>query len=260
MKKLAPFIFLILFFLILIILIPKATVETDVLYVNSFDIPNSENINVCVLNKQNKLALVNVEKHKNENLYLYILKLYDHYRNNLPFDYKSPLNGNFEVINLEKSNNTLDIELDLLYLNGELNEFLTALSWSYGEVGIEKINLLINGNKFTLKKNQNINVQIEDPYLKTKQVIYYQADDGVIPITYFHNDEKIDFLVEKLTNKYKVIDIEIQIYDTLLMVYIDDPEEVLTENIIKLVIKSIDEFDVYENIIIILNENEIYNN
>lgn len=260
MKKLAPFIFLILFFLILIILIPKATVETDVLYVNSFDIPNSENINVCVLNKQNKLALVNVEKHKNENLYLYILKLYDHYRNNLPFDYKSPLNGNFEVINLEKSNNTLDIELDLLYLNGELNEFLTALSWSYGEVGIEKINLLINGNKFTLKKNQNINVQIEDPYLKTKQVIYYQVDDGVIPITYFHNDEKIDFLVEKLTNKYKVIDIEIQIYDTLLMVYIDDPEEVLTENIIKLVIKSIDELDVYENIIIILNENEIYNN
>ena len=87
MKKLAPFIFLILFFLILIILIPKATVETDVLYVNSFDIPNSENINVCVLNKQNKLALVNVEKHKNENLYFYILKLYDHYRNNLPFDY-----------------------------------------------------------------------------------------------------------------------------------------------------------------------------
>src|SRR5690554_4818989 len=246
MKKLAPFIFLILFFLILIILIPKATVETDVLYVNSFDIPNSENINVCVLNKQNKLALVNVEKHKNENLYLYILKLYDHYRNNLPFDYKSPLNGNFEVINLEKSNNTLDIELDLLYLNGE--------------VRIEKINLLINGNKFTLKKNQNINVQIEDPYLKTKQVIYYQADDGVIPITYFHNDEKIDFLVEKLTNKYKVIDIEIQIYDTLLMVYIDDPEEVLTENIIKLVIKSIHELDVYENIIIILNENEIYNN
>lgn len=260
MKKLVPFIVLISFFCFVFFVITKTKEYTKVYYVNTFDTKQDYTLKVCVLNKEGKLVLVDVEKHNNENLYTYILKLYDHYRNNLPLEYKTPLNGNFEVIKLEKKEDELFIELDMLYLNSQLDSFFTSLCWSYKDLGIKKINMSIDCERIILNTNVSINAVFEDTYFKTKQVIYYENDNEIIPVTYYHSSNKLEFLINKIKNKYGNIEIKYEIFDNLIIIDIDDENELLSESIIKLFILSLEELTEFDNIIIIVNDTHIFNN
>jgi len=260
MKRLAPFFVILCFFAFVLIIITKTKADIEIKYVNAFDDEYIHTLKVCVLNKDNRLVLVDVEKHNDEDIYTYVLKVYDHYRNNLPLEYLSPLKGNFEVVSVNKNKEELEIVIKILYLHSTIEEFLTALSWSYKELGIKKVNLIIDDKKFTLNTNANINVIIEDIDFQTKQVIYYFNDGEIIPVTYFHNQNEVDFLINKIKNKFPSLNAKKEVYDNLLIIEFIDEEEVLSTEVINLIIKSLEDTRKYSNIIIIVNDKYVYNN
>lgn len=263
MKKIAPFVILIMFLSFVLILLSNYNdIDLEIRFVNHLYTDSEEEIRLCVLNEDDKLVLINSKKHNDENLYEYILKTYDHYRNNLPIGYTTPLKGNFEVISLEKINDTLNIELDMLYYESGLNTFLSALIWSYKDYGITKINATIDGNVFNINKDTAINTVIESTniYGNYKQIIYFQNKDEVMPITYYHDDEKLDFLISKLVNKYININFSVELIDDFLVVSVEDEQEELSKPMINLLLMSLEETGEYSNIVIIVNNQDIYNN
>jgi len=262
MKKVAPLILILIFFgFVIIFLANQSDQDMNIEYVNSLSFDTKEDILVCILNEDNKLVLVNTKKHNDENIYIYILKLYDHYRNSLPLSYKSPLKGNFEIENVKKVGNVLNIDIKILYLEGEINTFLNALIWSYQDYGIEKAVVNIDDNVFVVNKNANINTVIEgsDIYNTHKQIIYWDNNKDVLPITYYHSYGKLEFLMEKVKSKYGNINYDIQVVDSFVIINIDDEENYLSNNIISLIIKSVNVIEEFSEIVIILNEVNVYN-
>lgn len=250
-----------MFFSLVIYLIASTEEQTlDIEYVTDLDYDNREVIKVCVLNENNQYVLINATKHNDEDIYIYVLKLYDYYRNNLPISYKSPLKGNFEVQKVKKAGEVLNIELKMLYYESGVSEFLNALIWSYQDLGIEKINANINGNNFVVEKNASINPVIEssDLYNNHKQIIYYLNGEEIIPITYYHKEDKLQFLMNKVASKYNIT-YDIQVIDGFLIIDIEDNEQMLSKAVLNLIIKSIDQMGEFSEIVIIVNGEEVYN-
>lgn len=263
MKKVVPIIILLIFFSFVLILISKYNEHSiDVEYVNELDEETEELVKVCVLNKDNQLVLIHVEKHNDDNIYEYVVKLYDHYRNNLPLNYKTPLQGNFEVLNVRKSNDVLILDLKMQYYEAGISEFLNALSWSYQDLGIDKIDATINGNKFTVEKNANINVVIESSaiYNNDKQIIYYGNENEIKPVTYYHNQDKLYFLMEKLKDKYPEIKYEFEVIDSFLVISINDENNSISKTVINLLLMSLNQLDEFSEIVIIINNEDVYHN
>lgn len=261
MRKLLPIIILLMFFSLVIYLVASTEEQTlDIEYVTDLDYDNREVIKVCVLNENNQYVLINATKHNDEDIYIYVLKLYDHYRNNLPLSYKSPLKGNFEVQKVKKVKEVLNIELKMMYFESGVTEFLNALIWSYQDLGIEKINAKINGNNFVVEKNANINPVIEssDLYNNEKQIIYYLDGEEIIPVTYFHKEDKLQFLMNKVASRYNIT-YDIQVIDSFLVIEIVDNEQMLSKAVLNLIIKSIDQMGEFSEIVIIVNGEEVYN-
>lgn len=262
MRKIAPFLILLIFFTFVILVISKFSgMEHKIEYVSTLENTDQEIIKVCVLNDDQQLVLINTNKHTNENIYIYVLKLFDHYRNNLPASYKTPLKGNFEIEKVSKDKDILYIDLKMQYFEAGLNEFLSGLVWSYHDLGINKLYLDINGNKFSLERNHNINSVIvgEDIYNNEKQIIYYENGNEIIPVTYFHKQDKLSFLLNKIASKYQEIKYDFEIVDKFLVVRIEDPNNSLSEAAIRLIIRSIEQIGEFDEIVIIINDIDVYN-
>jgi len=252
---------LILVFLVLLIIIRDQPQDLEILFVEELEINTTERIKACVMRRDGKLVLVDVEKKNNENIYLYVLKLYDHYRNSLPASYITPLTGNFEVRKLEKRKTKLEIELELLYLQEDFNTFLTALMWSYQQLGIEEIEVRVGKEVFRREKNTVINPEIET-FLALdikEQVIIHSQDEVMIPVTYYHNQDRIDFLMTKIIARFNTITYRYEILPLSIIIYIDDPQYEISESIINNLALNLESLD-YSNIVIIKNNLIIYDN
>ena len=81
-----------------------------------------------------------------------------------------------------------------------------------------------------------------------------------MPITYYHKDNYIEFLMKKVQSKYTDINYEIKIIEQLVIIDIEDNEELLSEAAIKLIIKSIEQLGNYQDIVLIINKMEVFNN
>src|SRR5690606_9540548 len=114
--------------------------------------------------------------------------------------------------------------------------FLTALIWSCRDYGISKINANINGNIFKIDKDTSINTVIESTkiYEINKQTIYYLSNEEILPITYYHDDDKLAFLINKLANRYENTSFDFELVEDFLIISISDEHEVLSKTIINL--------------------------
>ncbi|MDD4076959.1 MAG: hypothetical protein PHT03_03165 [Bacilli bacterium] len=263
MKKVAVLVSIFTFvFLTLFIIIDQAEQKLNIVYVDRLAEEAGSTVKVCVKRSDGKLVLIDTCKHKQEDNYLYILKLYDHYRNALPPSYVTPLQGNFEIIKLEKTENKLNIELKAMYLKSGFKEFLTAFMWSYQYMGIDSINMKINKEIFYLEKNTLINPEIDSysAYDNIIQIVFYKEGDDIIPVSYYHQENRIDFLMNKVISKFPDVTYTYQIQDDMLTIRISDPDYQLSKEITDMLLLSIKHLNLYRNIIIIKNDVVVANN
>lgn len=254
MKKIAVILSLFtLVFLVLFIILKGDGQKLHIVYVDEFEEKTA--VKVCARRPDGKLVLVDVEKHTNEDDLLYILKTYDHYHNALPPTYVTPLSANFEVIKFEKTNIMLAIELKMTHLKSGLQDFFTALMWSYQYRGIEGIDLKINKESFQLAKNRLINPEsaATTPYGNIAQTIFHREGDEILPVTYLHRDDRINFLMHKVIAKYPDATYEYETVDRMITIRITDPEEQISKDVIEMLLLSIDHLDIFDHIIIIKN-------
>lgn len=254
---------LITIFLTLIFISREMGTDLEIRFVEELN-PIQDTLLMCVEREDGKLVLIDVEIHKHEDIYLYALKLYDHYRNSLPLNYSTPLDGNIEITNIKKINDKVYIELETLYLNGGLNRFLTALMWTYQSLGINSIEIKINDQVFNLKKNDVINLEFASSsiYNTQTQVVIFYTDHEIIPITYCHEEDPIDFLMKKVISKsiYDKVTYEYQIINNNLILDIYDHNYLVSESIIQMILNNLINLGVFENIIILKNDLVVANN
>jgi hypothetical protein len=250
---------LIFVFLVLFIVSRDQPQELAIVFVEELEESSPERLKACVQRRDGKLVLVDVEKKNNENIYLYILKLYDHYRNSLPPTYLTPLAGNFEVRKLEKNKNKLAIELEILYLTDNFNTFLTALMWSYQQLGIEEIEVRVGKEVFRREKNAVINPEIETANLleACEQVVVYQQGDALLPVTYYHDREPLDFLLAKITTRFQKVEYRYEMLPETLIIYLDDPDFEISGAVIESLVRNLQLLD-YSRIAVIKNNLIIY--
>lgn len=261
MKKIAVILSLFaLVFLVLFIIIDQDRQNLNIVYVDNLVGEEAVTVKVCVRRPDSKLALIDVEKHTDEDELIYILKIYDHYRNALPPRYTTPLVGNFEILKFEKTNDTLVIELKAMYLKEGLSDFLTALMWSYQYRGIAAVDIKINKEQFRIEKNRAINPEIETPYGNVTQTIFYREGDEILPVTYIHKENRVDFLLKKIISKYPGASYEYAAEGELLMIRITDPDYQISKDITDMLLLSIDNLGIYDNIVIIKNGDVVANN
>jgi len=250
-------------FLVLLIISVNNDQELDIVFVDQLETENPELIKTCVKRSDGKLVLVDVTKNSDEDIYLYVLKIYDHYRNTLPLSYTSPFKGNFEVIDLRKMNDKLYIEVKTLYLEDqEFSNFLTALMWSYQGLGINTIEMKVNNEIFYLNKNEAINIEVETSSIfnNTEQVIYYTNDFEILPVTYLHDQDPVDFLMNKVLSKFDSISYTYEVVEKNLFISITDQELILSSVVTEVLLSNLEHLGIYENIVIIKNDIVVANN
>jgi hypothetical protein len=255
--SLLVFVFLVIF----IVSSPKPS-DLEIEFVSELESDHHPNFKACILREDGKLVLLDIEKKNNENIYLYALKIYDHYRNSLPLKYSTPLHGNFEVKKLEKKGKELQIELEVLYLEENFNLFLTALMWTYQSMGIEAISLKANREIFHLKKNEIINPEIETfyPEKATKQIIWYYQEEVILPVTYLHQDDPTGFLIRKIISIFPEANFTYETYSGLLILRIEDPRYEITTDVINCLTINLKGLGLYDDIVIVKNGLLVYNN
>lgn len=243
-------------------LIAQSKQALDILYVDNFYEETKPVVKVCVKRTDGKLVLIDVEKHKTETDYEYILNLYDYYRNHLPMSYTTPLSGNFIIQQIKASDKKLDIRIKMLYLQEGLQEFMTALMWSYQYLDIEEVTLRINNQVFNLHKDCVINLEIcsYSPYDNIYQVIYYLEGDVIIPISYEHQENHLDFLLKKVISRYPKASFEYMIEEQTVTIRISDPDYSISESVLSLLLANIQSLNLYKNIIIIKNNITVFTN
>ena len=247
-------------FLIILIITKEAPVDFEITYVDALETSKNK-LKVCVLKDNGKLVLIDVEKKNNEYDYLYLLKLYDHYRNSLPLNYNSPLKGNFEIKKLEKKEDHLEIELQVLYLVDNFNLFLTALMWSYQELGINTISVKANQEVFNLRRNTSINPQLEAINLDNarEQLIIFLEEEVLLPITYFHDQDQMSFLINKLFAHFPDLQVSYDSYGDMIIMNIYDPFYQLSTEVFEVLGTNLENLG-YFDIIIIKNDLLVYHN
>lgn len=263
MKKAAVILSLFIFvFLVLFILATHGSQNLDIVFVERIGKEECDTLKVCVKRSDGKLALIDINKHTEEDNHLYALKIYDYYRNALPLTYTTPLKGNFEIIKAEKNDNIMDIELKAKYLQSGTNEFLTALMWTYQIMGIDKVNLTFNKQFFYLEKNRLINPEMESqsPYDNIIQIIFFKEGDEIIPVSYCHQENRLDFLLKKVVARFPGSSYTYETEDDTLTVKINDPNYLISKDITDMILLSIEQLNLYRNIIIIKNNIVVANN
>lgn len=249
---------LIFVFLVIFIIARGQKDDLKIEFVDHLEVA-PETLKICAKRKDGKLVLVDVDKSSDENVYLYVLKLYDHYRNSLPLNYSSPLKGNIEIIELQKKDEELNACIRINYLQSEVSEFLSALMWSYQSLGIQKLQIKINNEQFTLTSNPEVNRVVESSsiYDNYSQIILFYEENEIIPITFYHQENPIDFLIKKIIQRYD-IKYQYEIIEGVLIVRIDDDGYNLDRSIYWLIGRNLELLNKYQEIIIIVNDQLVY--
>lgn len=253
--------FLFVFLVIYIVAKPRPS-NLKIEFVNELETKEPVKFKACVLRKDGNLVLLDIEKKSDENIYLYALKIYDHYRNTLPSTYQTPLRGNFEVKKLEKKGTKLEIELEFLYLEENFKLFLTALMWTYQHLGIESVSIKAGRENFQLEKNEIINLEIEatSPEKAVEQVIYFYEDEAILPVTYIHQEDMTYFLIKKIIGRFPETSFTFETQAGILFVYILDPRYQITAATIDALAYNLDSLSIYNDIVIVKNGQLVYNN
>lgn len=253
---------LIFVFLVILIVAKPQPTALPIEFVSELETEEKDHFTACLLREDGNLMLLDIEKKSDENIYLYALKIYDHYRNSLPLKYQSPLKGNFEVKKLEKKGKDLEIELEFLYLEENFKLFLTALMWTYQNLGIENVHLKIGKENFHLKRDEIINPKIEstNPSKSVAQIIYYHEEEGVLPVTYLHEEDMTYFLLKKFIDPIPEATFTFENNSGLLIVNIVDPRHEVDLPLIDSIGFNLEKLGLYEDIVIVKNGLLVYNN
>lgn len=261
MRKLIALASLLIFvFLVLFIVSKPHPTELPVEFVSELEGEKNEVLTVCVLREDGKLVLIDVEKRNEENVYLYALKLYDHYRNSLPPKYTTPLKGNFEVKKLEKKGRTVSIELDFLFLEENLKSFLTALMWTYQQLGIDSVNVKAGREEYKLEKNETVNIMRESLKPTRKQTIQFWEGEAILPVTYYHEMDETAFLIEKFLERFPEVSYTFSDHAGFLILEIIDPRFEITTITIENLAFNLENLGLYRDIVILKNGILVYNN
>lgn len=259
MKKIMIFSSLLIFvFLVIFIIARDQTDDMKIEFVDRLEV-EPETLKICAKRKDGKLVLIDVDKINDENTYLYVLKLYDYYRNSLPLNYSSPLHGNIEILELQKNGQEINASIKIYYLQSGISEFLSALMWSYQNLGIQKMQIKINNEQFTLTSNPEVNRVVESSsiYGNFTQTILFYEEEEIIPITYYHQENPIDFLIKKIIQRYD-IKYQYEIIEGVLIVRINDDDLNLDRTIYWLIGRNLELLNKYQEIIIIVNDQLVY--
>lgn len=263
MKKilLVGSLYLFIFLVIYIVAKPRPS-NLEIEFVNELETKEPEKFKACVLRKDGNLVLLDLEKKSDENIYLYALKIYDHYRNSLPNTYQTPLKGNFEIKKLEKKGTILEIELEFLYLEENFKLFLTALMWTYQSLGIESVTIKAGRENIHLKKNEIINPEIEaiTPENAIEQIIYFHQDEEILPVTFIHQEDSTYFVINKITANFSGTTFTYETQAGIFIVYLSDPYYQITRATIETLAYNLTTLSLYEDIVIVKNGQLVYNN
>ena len=261
MRKILPLASLLIFvFLVLFIVASPRPTELPIEFVSELETEEKEKFTACLLRADGNLVLLEIEKKNHENIYLYALKIYDHYRNSLPPKYQTPLKGNFEVKKLEKKGRELQIELEFLYLEENFKTFLTALMWTYQNLGIDSVVIKSRREEFRLEKNETVNLRVENPYASESQIVYFHEGEEILPVTYLHSEDRTSFLIKKILAHSPGAGYSYEDHDGFLFLEIQDPRHEITPALIESLAYNLKELGLHEEIVIIKNGILVYNN
>lgn len=248
MKKSLFFIVMAIVLGVFIVLMREEDPNFEIIFTNELEELHTSKL--CLKNENGKLEIIEFEHPKVNDIEKYIISLYNERRNSLPLNYVTPVREIFKVRHFERNNDELNISLE--EVSGNIKELMTSLMWTYQEIGIKTINFTINGLYYKYHENCDINVVYEliSPNTYVKQTILYIDGSIIFPVTYYHKNDEIDFLLNKIFYKYGITNIDYQYIsdDDYLYLYINDPDYNMNENIIDLI---------YTNIINLLNNNNV---
>jgi hypothetical protein len=241
-------------FLIVAMIAKEEPADLEIVYVDELNSETPETIKTCVLRRDKKLVLIDVSKITNENIYLYVLKVYDHYQNSLPPDYVTPFSGHFEVLSVEKKGSHLTAVISSRYVTDDLGIFARALMQTYHELGIETLDLSVNKEVIRLTAGDPINTEIESFAIDAvSQVIYYQNGREILPVTYIHSGNQVDFLLGKLLGYYSSVTWSYETDNGFFTLEISDPEFAVDGGQITMLLDNLRHCVTYPNIVIIKN-------
>lgn len=169
-----------------------------------------EKIKICLLNKDNKLEIIDVnkaiinEKGINDDITL-LIKLYDEYRNSLPLDYKTTLFENINVKAIKREKDGLYLEIEKIGAKTDVESFLTSLMWSYKYLGIKQMRVKIGKKVYQLDENIKINPIIFSTNLSHKFVYYEFTENGIIPYTIYHNESDLEVLLDMFSVNNNIV-------------------------------------------------------
>lgn len=240
--------------LVLAVIAKEEPADLEIVYVDELNTDPAETLQTCVMRRDQKLVLIDVRKITEENSYLYALKVYDHYRNSLPPSYVSPFSGHFEVQSVEKNGSHLTAVISSDYVTDDLSLFARALMQTYHGLGIKTMDLSVNKAVFHLTADDAINPEIESLALDAvSQMIYYPNGQETLPVTYFHSENPLDFLFEKLLGNISSVTWSYEADSGFFTLEISDPEFAVDGTRIAALLDNLDHFGIYPNIVIIKN-------
>lgn len=224
-KIFISFVCIILLTSFLVILNNNEEKDIKIIYVD--DINEKKTTSICAINENGLLEVINIEyeiENKNtQDKYLSIFKVFNEYRNYLPINYSSPIKNLVSLKTLNVKDNTMIIEIESLYNNENINILLDSLLWTYKDFNIKEISLIFNNKNYYVNVNSGINVKVFGNLDSHKHLIYHFTELGYIPITYYHNQDKIIFTIKEFIDYYDY-DFE---YD---IKYVNDEIEINVQN------------------------------
>lgn len=242
-------------------------------FINSLDIifklieeeedTRSRTVKIYLLNKNNMFEEIEIGViEKDVDLVNYIFQLYTSKSNSLPLGYYTPINVSTILCDLSYNEDVVNLIIsDDFYRTISINSFY-GLVWSYHSLGFNEINIVTTTGKIqTLRfiDYQKINLVIESSLNQAQlTTVFFPTANGMVPVTYLHDENnKTNYILDKLLSESEIDISKIQTSylnsEGILYFNFNDPQNLLTNNIILALRRSLLFNNLYDDVIIIRN-------
>lgn len=232
--------FILLFFIMASFFIERRAIinqlDIDVLLVDEED----TNFYLYLLDNDNNLHAVEVFIDLNLHTAIpEIFKLYTKKSNSLPIGFYSPIVLSTEIFEYKSNDDVLIIKVSDDFFRSITNELKTSLSWTFKQLGYQKI--IIQTNTKTLEINCDENVVLNNSLLNNNRqniiTIFYRQKDAFFPKSYqCMLENELDYIYYQLCDYFNIdkenVDYHYDLTEERIIIYFEDYNNQINDLII----------------------------